>query len=72
MVAYIPKEKILFQGDFSLPASRASRPTITSRRWCRSLEKLKLDFDRYINVHTSAEPQTKAELWKAAGQVAAN
>ena len=33
------------------------------------LEKLKLtDFDRYINVHTSAAPQTKAELWKAVGK----
>ena len=67
MVAYIPKEKILFQGDFSLPA-RDSRRTITSRRCVPALEKLKLtDFDRYINVHTSAAPQTKAELWKAAG-----
>ena len=53
MVAYIPKEKILFQGDFSLPR-RASRPTITSRRCAPMLEKLNLDFDRYINVHRSA------------------
>jgi len=29
-----------------------------------ALEKLDLvDFDRYMNVHTSAEPQHKAELW---------
>ena len=34
MIAYIPKEKVLFQGDFSVTA-RASRRTITSRRWCR-------------------------------------
>ena len=34
-----------------------------------ALEKLKVtDFDRYINVHASAEPQTKAELWKAVGK----
>ena len=34
-----------------------------------ALEKLKVtDFDRYINVHTSAMPQTKAELWKAVGK----
>ena len=32
------------------------------------LEKLNLDFDRYINVHASATPQTKAELWKAVGK----
>ena len=34
MVAYIPKEKVLFQGDFSLPAP-GQPATITSRRWCR-------------------------------------
>ena len=34
LVAFIPKEKVLFQGDFSLPAA-GSRRTITSRRWCR-------------------------------------
>ena len=34
LVAYIPKEKVLFQGDFSLPTP-GSRRTITSRRWCR-------------------------------------
>jgi hypothetical protein len=29
------------------------------------LKKLNLDFERYINVHTSEAPQTKAEFWKA-------
>jgi hypothetical protein len=29
------------------------------------LTKLNLDYERYINVHTSAAPQTKAELLKA-------
>jgi glyoxylase-like metal-dependent hydrolase (beta-lactamase superfamily II) len=64
LVAYIPKEKILFQGDFSLPADGqpandhvyALAPVV---------EKLKLDFDRYINVHTSATPQTRADFTKA-------
>ena len=33
------------------------------------LEKLKLvNFDRYINVHTSAAPQHKADVWKAMGK----
>jgi glyoxylase-like metal-dependent hydrolase (beta-lactamase superfamily II) len=65
MVAYFPKEKILFQGDFSLPnpgqpANDHIKALVTA------LEKLKLtDFDRYINVHTSPAPQSKAELWKA-------
>jgi glyoxylase-like metal-dependent hydrolase (beta-lactamase superfamily II) len=67
MVAYIPKEKILFQGDFSLPA--AGQPGNDHvKALVPILEKLKLDFDRYINVHASATPQTKAELWKAAGR----
>ena len=32
------------------------------------LEKLNLDFNRYINVHTSAAPQYKADVWKAMGK----
>jgi glyoxylase-like metal-dependent hydrolase (beta-lactamase superfamily II) len=36
LIAYIPKEKVLFQGDFSLPGKPVSRRTITSRRWRRA------------------------------------
>ena len=64
----IPKEKVLFQGDFSLPAP-GQPGNDHVKALVPALEKLKLvDFDRYINVHTSAAPQTKAELWKAAGK----
>jgi glyoxylase-like metal-dependent hydrolase (beta-lactamase superfamily II) len=67
LVAYIPKEKVLFQGDFSLPAE--GQPANDHvKALVPALEKLKLDFDRYINVHASATPQTKAELWKAVGK----
>src|SRR6476620_10618137 len=67
MVAYIPKEKIIFQGDFSLPA--AGQPANDHvKALVPALEKLNLNFDRYINVHTSATPQTKADLWKAVGK----
>ena len=67
LVAYFPKEKVLFQGDFSLPA--AGQPGNDHvKALVPVLEKLKLDFDRYINVHASAAPQTRAELWKAAGR----
>ena len=66
-IAYIPKEKILFQGDFSLPAP--GQPANDHvKALVPILETLKLDFDRYINVHTSATPQTKADLWKAVGK----
>jgi glyoxylase-like metal-dependent hydrolase (beta-lactamase superfamily II) len=68
MVAYIPKEKVLFQGDFSLPAP-GQPGNDHVKALVPALEKLKVtDFERYINVHTSAEKQTKAELWKAAGK----
>jgi glyoxylase-like metal-dependent hydrolase (beta-lactamase superfamily II) len=68
LVAYIPKEKILFQGDFSLPTG--NQPANDHiKALVVALEKIKLtDFDRYINVHASAAPQTKAELWKAVGK----
>ena len=67
MIAYIPKEKILFQGDFTVtpgePANdhvKALGPIV--------LDKLKLDFDRYIPVHAAAGPQTKADFLKALGR----
>jgi glyoxylase-like metal-dependent hydrolase (beta-lactamase superfamily II) len=67
MVALIPKEKVLFQGDFSLPA--AGQPGNDHvKALVPILEKLNLNFDRYINVHTSTTPQTKADLWKAVGK----
>jgi len=67
MIAYIPKEKVLFQGDFSLPAP-GQPGNDHVKALVPILEKLNLDFNRYINVHTSEMPQTKAELWKAAGR----
>jgi glyoxylase-like metal-dependent hydrolase (beta-lactamase superfamily II) len=67
MIAYIPKEKILFQGDFSLP-NPGEPANDHVKALVPILEKLNLDFDRYINVHTSATPQTKADLWKAVGK----
>jgi glyoxylase-like metal-dependent hydrolase (beta-lactamase superfamily II) len=67
MIAYLPKERVLFQGDFSLPA--AGQPANDHiKALVPILEKLNLNFDRYINVHTSATPQTKADLWKAVGK----
>jgi glyoxylase-like metal-dependent hydrolase (beta-lactamase superfamily II) len=67
MIAYLPKEKVVFQGDFSLPAP-GQPGNDHVKALVPILEKMNLDFDRYINVHTSATPQTKAELWKAAGK----
>ena len=66
MIAYIPKEKILFQGDFSINPGEPANDHV--KALVPILEKLNLDFDRYINVHTSAAPQTKADVWKAVGK----
>ena len=67
IVAYFPQEKVLFQGDFSLPA--AGQPANDHvKALVAALETLNLDFERYINVHAPATPQTKAELWKAVGK----
>jgi hypothetical protein len=64
MIAYIPKEKILFQGDFSLPADgQPANDHVFAL--APILDRLKLDFNRYINVHTSAAPQTRADFAKA-------
>ena len=50
LVAYFPKEKALFQGDFSLPA--AGQPANDHvKALVLALEKLDLDFERYIPVH---------------------
>jgi glyoxylase-like metal-dependent hydrolase (beta-lactamase superfamily II) len=66
MIAYIPKEKIIFQGDFSVNPGEPANDHV--KALVPVLEKLNLDFNRYINVHTSAAPQTKADVWKAVGK----
>ena len=67
LVAYIPKEKVLFQGDFSVTPGQPANLHVQAL--VPALEKLKLvDFDRYINVHASAAPQTKADVWTAVGK----
>ncbi len=67
MVAYIPKEKVLFQGDFSVNPGEPANDHV--KALVPALEKLGLtDFLRYINVHASAAPQTKADVWKAVGK----
>ena len=67
LIAYLPKEKVLFQGDFSVNPGEPANDHV--RALVPALEKLKLtDFDRYINVHVSAEAQHKADVWKAMGR----
>ena len=67
IIAYIPKEKILFQGDFSVNPGEPANDHV--RALVPVLAKLNLDYDRYINVHTSAAPQSKADVAKAMAMV---
>jgi glyoxylase-like metal-dependent hydrolase (beta-lactamase superfamily II) len=64
MVAYLPKEKVLFQGDFSLPA-KGQPANDHVKALAPILAKLNLDFDRYINVHAPAAPESKADFLAA-------
>ena len=66
MIAYIPKEKIIFQGDFSINPGEPANDHV--KALAPILVKLNLDYDRYINVHASAAPQTKADFMKALGK----
>jgi glyoxylase-like metal-dependent hydrolase (beta-lactamase superfamily II) len=63
MIAYMPKEKVLFQGDFSLNPGQPANDHV--KALAPILTKLNLDYDRYINVHASAAPQSKTDFAKA-------
>lgn len=66
LIAYIPKEKVLFQGDFSVNPGEPANDHV--KALYPVLVKLNLDFDRYINVHASAAPQHKSDVWAALGK----
>jgi glyoxylase-like metal-dependent hydrolase (beta-lactamase superfamily II) len=68
LIAYIPKEKVLFQGDFSLPTQPGEATNDHVKALGKVLDKLNLDYNRYINVHAPATPQTKADVDKALGK----
>ena len=69
LVAYLPRQKVLFQGDFSVnPAQGGGMQPANEhvRALVPALEKLGItDYNRYINVHASAAAQTKADVTAA-------
>jgi glyoxylase-like metal-dependent hydrolase (beta-lactamase superfamily II) len=68
LVAYFPQEKILFQGDFSVtPAQGGGMQPANDhvRALVPALERLGIDYERYINVHASTQPQTRADVMAA-------
>ena len=67
IVAYLPRNKVLFQGDFSINPAQGGGGWTPANEHVRALvpalEKLGVtDYNRYINVHASAAPQTKADV----------
>jgi glyoxylase-like metal-dependent hydrolase (beta-lactamase superfamily II) len=63
LIAFLPKERILFTGDFNVPAAgQAVSPAIATL--VRNVERLKLDFEPHILVHAPNpdRPLTKADL----------
>lgn len=63
LIAYLPKEKILFQGDFSVNPGQPANDHV--RALVPAVAKLGLDYNRYINVHASAAAQTRADVTAA-------
>ena len=63
LVAYLPKEKILFTADFNVPGpGQAVSPSIATL--VENIERLQLDFDRHVMVHAPNpdRPMTRADL----------
>jgi glyoxylase-like metal-dependent hydrolase (beta-lactamase superfamily II) len=63
LIAYLPKEKILFTADFNPPpAGQPVSPSIATL--VQNIERLQLDFDRHVMVHapTPDRPMTKGDL----------
>jgi hypothetical protein len=63
LIAFLPKEKILFTGDFNIPApGQPVAPAIATL--VQNVDRLKLDFDRHVLVHAPVpdRPLTKADL----------
>ena len=67
IVALLPRERILFQADFSLPqAGQTANPFTTSL--AETVDRLRLSFDAYIPVHNSPAPRTRSDLMKVIGK----
>jgi glyoxylase-like metal-dependent hydrolase (beta-lactamase superfamily II) len=66
MIAFLPKQKVLVQGDFTVTPGQPANDHV--KALFPILEKLNLDFDRYVSIHNTPAPQTKADVWKAMGK----
>ena len=69
LIAYLPKERILFTADFPLPvAGQPMNPSAATL--VENLNRLGLDFDRYVTVHAPApdRPLTRADVMPPAAR----
>ncbi len=67
LVAFLPRQRILFQADFTLPQpGQAANPFVVTL--AERVDALGLDFDQYLAVHAAAQPQTKAQLMATIGK----
>jgi len=64
--AYLPKEKVLFQGDFTVTPGEPANDHVKALG--PVLARLNLDYDKYIPVHAGATPLTKKDVDKALGK----
>jgi glyoxylase-like metal-dependent hydrolase (beta-lactamase superfamily II) len=67
LVALLPAQKILFTGDFNVPAqNQPVSPSITTL--VQNIDRLKLDFEAHVLVHppNPDRPMTKADLMELA------
>ena len=69
LVAYLPKERILFSADFNIPAA-GQPPAPQLATLVENLDRLHIDFDRYVTVHAPNpdRPLTKADLLAVTGK----
>jgi hypothetical protein len=66
LIAYFPNEKMIFQGDFSLPP--AGQPANDHvRALVPILERLRLDYERFVPVHAPNPdvPWTRRDVMEA-------
>jgi glyoxylase-like metal-dependent hydrolase (beta-lactamase superfamily II) len=67
IVAFVPAARVLFQADFTLPQPGADpNPFVVAL--AENVDRLDLDFERYLAVHAAAQPQTKADLMATIGR----
>jgi glyoxylase-like metal-dependent hydrolase (beta-lactamase superfamily II) len=71
LVAFLPREKILFQADLTLPPE-GEEPNPYVRALVDTLDRLQLDFERYVPVHPpNPDPDrifSRAEFDRAVGR----